>query len=217
MIVANSIKKNFEEVEVLKGVDLRISKGELVAIVGPSGAGKTTLMQIVGSLMKSDSGNIIIDGVDINKLSPNKLAEFRNQKIGFVFQFHHLLPEFDAIENVMLPSLIAGESRSVAKSKAMELLVRVGLENRMTHKPSQLSGGEQQRVAVARALINNPAVLLADEPTGNLDTHNRDELFKLLLDLRDNYNLTIVVVTHESQLAESADRVITLIDGLECK
>ena len=217
MIVANSIKKNFEEVEVLKGVDLRISKGELVAIVGPSGAGKTTLMQIVGSLMKSDSGNIIIDGVDINKLSPNKLAEFRNQKIGFVFQFHHLLPEFDAIENVMLPSLIAGESRSIAKSKAMELLVRVGLENRMTHKPSQLSGGEQQRVAVARALINNPAVLLADEPTGNLDTHNRDELFKLLLDLRDNYNLTIVVVTHESQLAESADRIITLIDGLECK
>ncbi len=217
MIVANSIRKKFDVIDVLKGVDLRISKGELVAIVGPSGSGKTTLIQIIGSLMKSDSGNVIINGVDINKLSPNKLAQFRNKEIGFVFQFHHLLPEFDAIENVMLPALIAGTNRFTAEEKAKELLAKVGLENRMTHKPSQLSGGEQQRVAVARALINDPSVLLADEPTGNLDNHNRDELFKLLLELKNKYNLTIVIVTHESKLAELADRTITLIDGLECK
>ena len=214
MIVTKSIKKKFGEVDVLKGVDMTIGRGELVAIVGPSGAGKTTLMQIVGSLMKCDSGSVAIDGVDIGELSSSKLAKFRNNKIGFVFQFHHLLPEFTALENVILPALIASEDKATATHRAKELLDRVGLGGRFEHKPSQLSGGEQQRVAIARALINSPAIILADEPSGNLDTHNRDELHRLFLDLKQQYNQTILMVTHDVQLAQMADRQIELIDGM---
>lgn len=217
MIVANSIKKCFGDIEVLKGVDLSVTKGELIAIVGPSGAGKTTLMQIIGSLMKSDSGSVVINGIDISSLSSNELAKFRNKEIGFVFQFHHLLPEFDAIENVILPALIAGEKYESAAKRAKEILATVGLSERVNHKPAQMSGGEQQRVAVARALINNPSVILADEPSGNLDTHNRDELNKLFLSLKEKYNQTIIMVTHDNTLAAMADRIITLIDGKEKK
>ncbi len=215
MIKAIGIKKNFNELEVLKGVDIEVSRGEMVAIVGPSGAGKSTLLQILGTLMKSDQGSVFIDGVDISTLKDNKLADFRNNKIGFIFQFHHLLPEFSAIENVMLPALIGGTSRSEAYRDALELLKQIGLEDRIDHKPSQLSGGEQQRVAAARALINRPSLILADEPSGNLDSHNRDELHKLLSMLKEQNNLTVVIVTHDQTLAELADRKIVLIDGAQ--
>lgn len=214
MIVAKSITKKFGEIDVLKGVDMTVDKGELVAIVGSSGAGKTTLMQIIGSLMTCDSGSVCIDGVDIGGLSSSRLAKFRNSKIGFVFQFHHLFPELTAVENVILPALIASESKSSAIARAQELLSRVGLDDRFVHKPSQLSGGEQQRVAIARALINNPAIILADEPSGNLDMQNRDELHSLFMDLKTNYNQTILMVTHDVQLAQMADRQIKLIDGV---
>ncbi len=214
MIKAYNIKKDFENIKVIKGIDLHIAKGELVAIVGPSGAGKTTLMQIVGSLMKSDSGEVYINDVNINKLSESNLAKFRNEQIGFVFQFHHLLPEFSALENVILPALIKGESKASATYRAKEILETVGLSQRLEHKPSQMSGGEQQRVAIARALINNPSVILADEPTGNLDTKNRDELNKLFIELKQRYNQTVVIVTHDEALANLADRKIIIVDGL---
>ena len=197
MITIKNITKSFGSLQVLKGIDLTVSKGEVVSIVGPSGAGKTTLLQIIGTLDRADTGSVIIDGQDITKLSQSKLADFRNQHIGFVFQFHQLLPEFSAIENIMIPALIAGVSRREAKQKAMSLLTMLGLADRAEHKPSQLSGGEKQRVAVARALVNNPAVVLADEPSGSLDTKNKEELHQLFFELRDQLGQTFVIVTHD--------------------
>ena len=213
MIKASDVYKRFSTVEALKGATLQVAKGEIVAIVGASGAGKSTLLQILGTLMPADGGKVEIAGCDISKLSERELAAFRNKHIGFVFQFHHLLPEFTAVENVMMPALIGGMSRGEAAQRAAELLDLVGLSHRTTHKPVELSGGEQQRVAIARALVCRPSVVLADEPTGNLDTANRDDIQRLLMDVRDKFGQTIVMVTHDMSLAESVDRKIVMSDG----
>lgn len=217
MIVAQDIKKSFGDVKVLKGISLEFKKGEIISIVGPSGAGKTTLLQILGTLSRPESGIVQINNTDVNKLSDRELAEFRNKNIGFVFQFHQLLPEFNALENVMIPALIASDKKSVAEKKAIELLKFLGLESRLTHKPNELSGGEQQRVAVARALINNPSVILADEPSGNLDTANKNELHELFFELRDKFNQTFIIVTHDNDLANMSDRILMIRDGLISK
>jgi lipoprotein-releasing system ATP-binding protein len=213
MIKAKDIRKSFGSLEVLKGISLEVSKGEVVAIVGASGAGKTTLLQILGTLSSVDGGSLTIDGVELSGLSDKALSRFRNERIGFVFQFHHLLPEFTALENVCIPAFIARRDRVEVEAKARELLEIMGLKDRMEHKPAQLSGGEQQRVAIARALINSPAVLLADEPSGNLDSRNRDEIHQLFFELRDKLGQTVVIVTHDDALASMADRKITMSDG----
>lgn len=214
MIDIKDVRKSFGNLNVLKGITLHIDKGEVVSIVGPSGAGKTTLLQIIGTLDKADSGEICIDGKEISRMSKKQLSDFRNTHIGFVFQFHQLLPEFNALENIMIPAYIAGMSRSEAKKRAMELLDFMGLTDRATHKPNELSGGEKQRVAVARALVNNPAVILADEPSGSLDSKNKAELHQLFFDLRDKFGQTFVIVTHDEELASITDRTIHLRDGV---
>ena len=215
MIDIKGITKSFGSLQVLKGIDLHIGKGEVVSIVGPSGAGKTTLLQIIGTLDKPDSGQIIIDGTDVSRLNRKKLSEFRNQRIGFVFQFHQLLPEFTALENIMIPALIGGKSRSEAKKKAEALLDFMGLADRTKHKPNELSGGEKQRVAVARALVNDPAVILADEPSGSLDSKNKEELHQLFFSLRDKLGQTFVIVTHdEKPWQKVTDRTIAMRDGM---
>jgi lipoprotein-releasing system ATP-binding protein len=213
MIVATGIEKTFGQLKVLKGIDFRSEGAEVVSIVGASGAGKSTLLQILGSLSAPTAGKVFVDGVDIFALSSDALADFRNRKIGFVFQFHHLLPEFTALENVMIPALIAGSSASAARSEAKRLLSEMGLAQRFDHKPSELSGGEQQRVAIARAIINKPAVLFADEPSGNLDSNTKREIHKLFFDLRDRYGLTVIIVTHDKDLAKMSDRMIEMSDG----
>ena len=213
MIKAQNIHKSFGSLEVLKGVSLDVSPAEVVSIVGPSGAGKTTLLQILGTLSPMDSGSLSINGVHIESLSDKQLSDFRNRQIGFVFQFHHLLPEFTALENVMMPALIAHRNPKQVEREAAELLKMMNLSERASHKPSALSGGEQQRVAIARALINRPALLLADEPSGNLDTKNRDEIHSLFFRLRDELGQTTLIVTHDEGLAAMADRKISIIDG----
>ena len=213
MIQTTGITKSFGTLQVLKGIDLSIKKGEFVSIIGASGAGKTTLLQIIGSLDKPDAGSLVVDGVALNGLSDKALAAFRNKHIGFVFQFHQLLPEFTALENVCIPAFIAGTKTSEAEKKAKEWLTKLGLEHRMDHKPNELSGGEKQRVAVARALINNPSLILADEPSGSLDSANKKELHSLLRRLCNEYGLTILVVTHDKDLANVSDRVIEMRDG----
>ena len=213
MILAQGIEKSYGILKVLKGVDFRADGAEVVSIVGASGAGKSTLLQILGSLSTPGAGKVTIDGVDIFSLSSDELADFRNKKIGFVFQFHHLLPEFTALENVMIPALIAGTPASAAKKEAKQLLSDMGLGERFGHKPSELSGGEQQRVAIARAIINRPAVLFADEPSGNLDSNTKREIHKLFFDLRDRYGLTVIIVTHDKDLAKMSDRMIEMSDG----
>lgn len=213
MIEVKNIVKRFGDLEVLHGVSLSIADGEIVSIVGASGAGKSTLLQIMGSLLKADSGEVVIDGIELSKLGEGRLADFRNRHIGFIFQSYHLLPEFTAVENVMMPMLIAGAKRSEAEVRARELLGMVGMSHRAEHKPEALSGGEQQRVAIARALINRPSVVLADEPTGNLDTTTRDEIQRLFVELRDRTGQTFVVVTHDVALAERSDRTIRMSDG----
>jgi len=214
MIDIQNITKSFGSLQVLKGIDLHINRGEVVSIVGPSGAGKTTLLQIIGTLDRPDTGTVRVDNIDVTSLSSKKLSNFRNQHLGFVFQFHQLLPEFTAIENIMIPAYIAGISQRQARQRAKELLDFMCLSERATHKPNELSGGEKQRVAVARALVNNPAVILADEPSGSLDTKNKEELHKLFFDLRDRFGQTFVIVTHDEALATLTDRTIHLRDGI---
>ena len=214
MLKAHAIHKSYGQLKILKGVDLEVNKGEIVSIVGASGAGKSSLLNILGTLDKADSGNVIIGNTDVSKLSNKDLSAFRNKQIGFVFQFHHLLVEFNALENVCIPALIAGDNRVVAEQKAKILLNRLGLKDRMSHKPGQLSGGEQQRVAVARALVNNPAMIFADEPSGNLDSTNANELHHLFSELRDEFHQTFVIVTHNEHLAELSDRKVLMKDGL---
>lgn len=224
MIACNNINKSFGQLEVLKGIDFSAASGEVVSIVGASGAGKSTLLQILGTLMKPDSGQVTIDDVNVFSLKGKELSDFRNRKIGFVFQFHHLLPEFTALENVMMPALISKEGKnkescwykasdSAIKEEAKRLLVELGLGERLEHKPSELSGGEQQRVAIARALINKPAVIFADEPSGNLDSRTKEELHNLFFSLRDKYGHTIIIVTHDKELAQRSDRVVEMKDG----
>lgn len=214
MIEAKGIRKSFASLEVLKGIDFSCAKGEIVAIMGASGAGKSTLLQILGTLSTPDSGSLSIDGTDVLSLRGGELSAFRGRKIGFVFQFHHLLPEFTALENVMMPALIAGQAEKAARKRAGELLDELGLAERAEHKPSQLSGGEQQRVAIARALINDPAVIFADEPTGNLDSVTKKEIQQLFLDLRASHGQSIVIVTHDPELASACDRCLNMKDGL---
>ncbi len=214
MISAKNITKNYGTLNVLRGVDLEIQKGEIVAIVGKSGAGKSTLLHIIGTLDRADKGQVIINSEDVSRMNNKRLAEFRNQNIGFIFQFHHLLPEFSAIENVMIPALIGSRKESVARKRAAELLDYLGLINRLTHKPTELSGGEQQRVAVARALMNAPSVVFADEPTGNLDSASSKDLHELLFQLRKDFQQTFVIVTHNEELAAMSDRTLTMQDGL---
>lgn len=213
MIQAKGIEKSFGALKVLKGIDFSAEKSEVVSIMGASGAGKSTLLQILGSLSSPDAGTLIIDGVDVVRLKGKALADFRNRKVGFVFQFHHLLPEFTALENVMIPALIAKRSRKEAQAEAERLLADMGLAERLGHKPSELSGGEQQRVAIARALINNPSVLFADEPSGNLDSKTKEEIHNLFFHLREKYGQTIVIVTHDPDLAKMCDRSLYMIDG----
>lgn len=214
LIKAQNIKKSFGSLEVLKGINLEIPKGKIHSIVGASGAGKTTLLQILGTLSKPDSGDIFFNNKNISSFNDKELATFRNQEIGFVFQFHHLLPEFTALENVCIPAFIAKKSKAEAEKKALELLEYLGLTDRIEHKPSELSGGEKQRVAVARALINNPSVVLADEPSGNLDSTNRDELHELLFKLRDDFGQTFIIVTHDDNFAKRSDKIIHIKDGV---
>ncbi len=213
MIRISDIRKSYGDVEVLKNINLKIEKGEIVSIVGKSGAGKTTLLQIVGTLLRPNSGKVEIGGVDVTSLSEKNVSKFRNQNLGFVFQSHQLLPEFTALENVMIPALINNATRKQCESRAVELLEYLNLGHRLQHKPKEMSGGEQQRVAVARALINAPEVILADEPSGNLDTHNKEELHNLFFDLRDKFNQTFVIVTHDMGLAKMSDRMVTMQDG----
>lgn len=217
MIQLHDIHKSFGSLQVLKGIDLSINQGEIVSIVGPSGAGKTTLLQIIGTLDRADSGRVLFDGVDVSLYNEKQLSAFRNEHIGFVFQFHQLLPEFSAVENVMMPALIKGDSMADARRRAMEMLDFLGLTDRATHKPAELSGGEKQRVAVARALVNRPQVILADEPSGSLDTQNREELHRLFFDLRRDLGQTFIIVTHDESLAATTDRTIHLRDGMVCK
>ena len=214
MIDIKGITKSFGNLQVLKGIELHINKGEVVSIVGPSGAGKTTLLQIIGTLDRPDEGTVVIDGMEISQLSKKRLADFRNQHIGFVFQFHQLLPEFTALENIMIPAFIAGKSRNEAKKRAEELLAFMDLSDRAGHKPNELSGGEKQRIAVARALVNNPAVILADEPSGSLDSKNKADLHRLFFELRDKFGQTFVIVTHDESLASITDHTIHMRDGL---
>lgn len=214
MIDIKDITKNFGDLQVLRGVNLHIGKGEVISIVGPSGAGKTTLLQLVGTLDKPTSGSILFNGKELCRMSDGELATFRNRHIGFVFQFHQLLPEFTALENVMMPALIAGRNRKEVEKEAIELLAVMGLKERATHKPSEMSGGENQRVAVARALINRPDVVLADEPSGSLDSKNKEELHKLFFELRDRYGQTFLIVTHDEGLAAITDRTIRMVDGV---
>ena len=213
MIELQGIPKSFGDLQVLKGIDLIIYKGEVVSVVGPSGAGKTTLLQIMGTLDKADSGSVVINGIEVGRLKEKELAAFRNKQIGFVFQFHQLLPEFTALENVMIPALIGGMSSDKAMKKAKETLAFLGLAERALHKPAELSGGEKQRVAVARALINDPAVIFADEPSGSLDSKNKEELHQLFFDLREKLGQTFVIVTHDEGLAQLTDRTIHMVDG----
>lgn len=213
MLIANNLKKSYGSLNVLNGVDLTINSEEVVSIVGASGAGKSTLLHILGTLDLADSGSLTIDNTQISKLSTEQLATFRNQKIGFIFQFHNLLPEFSAIENVCLPGFIGGHAEKIVREKASHLLGTLGLSSRLAHKPSELSGGEQQRVAVARALINDPAIVFADEPSGNLDSKNAEELHKLFFQLRDEFHKTFVIVTHNHELAEMSDRKVEIVDG----
>ena len=214
MIKLEGITKSFGSLQVLKGIDLEINKGEIVSIVGPSGAGKTTLLQIMGTLDEPDAGVVQIDGTVVSRMKEKELSAFRNKNIGFVFQFHQLLPEFTALENVMIPALIAGVSSKEAHERAMKILDFMGLVDRASHKPNELSGGEKQRVAVARALINDPAVILADEPSGSLDTHNKEDLHQLFFDLRDRLGQTFVIVTHDDGLAKITDRTVHIVDGM---
>lgn len=214
MVVAEGVTKRFGDLEVLRGIDLSIASGEVVSVTGASGAGKTTLLQILGTLDRPSGGRVSIDGVDVLRLGHRALSHFRNTKVGFVFQFHQLLPEFTALENVMLPALIGGKGRGEAAARASELLDFLALSRRAGHKPSELSGGEKQRVAIARALVNNPAVVFADEPSGNLDSHNADELQGLFFSLRERYGQTFVIVTHDMRLAATCDRIVTMKDGL---
>ena len=217
MIEVKNIHKSFGTLEVLKGVNLAVKKGEIVSIIGKSGAGKTTLLQIIGTLDKPDSGSVVIDGVDVFALKEKELADFRNRHIGFIFQFHQLLPEFNALENVMMPAMIARMSEKEAEQRAVQLLTELGMAERLTHKPNQLSGGEKQRVAAARAMMMSPDVILADEPSGSLDESNKKELHKLLLQMREQYGQTIIIVTHDKELAEISDRVIEMRDGICAK
>ena len=214
MIQIDNLTKSFGNLQVLKGVSLSIKKGEVISIVGPSGAGKTTLLQLIGTLDRPSGGSIRFNGEELGKMSESRLATFRNRHIGFVFQFHHLLPEFTALENIIIPALIAGRKRKEAEAEAMELLRIMGIEQRAQHKPSEMSGGENQRVAVARALINRPDVILADEPSGSLDSHNKEELHRLFFDLRDKLGQTFIIVTHDESLAAFTDRTIRMVDGV---